>query len=410
MSLARRLALAVLAFAGFAIAAAPTTVQRIFPTPAAAAQSLLDAVRANDRAATAAVLGPGSAGLVDSGDPVEDAVARLRFVSAAEDSMRIRVLDGHRALVVIGPEQWVVPFPLVRTAGGWRFDTRSGRGEVLARRIGRNELAAMQAALAFVDAQREYALAKHDGVGPGVYARRIASTRGRHDGLYWTPSREDPLSPLGVMFTFAAAEEAPGTEARPYHGYYFRILEAQGEHAPGGTAEYVVGDRMIGGFALVAWPVRYRVSGVRTFIVSHDGVVYSSDLGPRTAALARAMRRFDPAPGWRQEAAIPTPSNQGDRMRHLAGELACTMCHREAPAARASDGAMPLAPAWAEIAARYRSRDDAEEQLTRVVIEGADPGDRHWKERLEFTKMGGNAPRVSPDEARALVRWILSAS
>lgn len=410
MRLARAVACVVLAFAGIAFAAAPPPPQRIYPTPAAAAQSLLDAVRANDRAATAAVLGPGSAGLVDSGDPVEDAIARLRFVAAAEHSMRVRVLGGHRAAVVIGPEEWVVPFPLVRTSLGWRFDTRAGRSEVIARRIGRNELAAMQAALAFVDAQREYALAPHDGAGPGVYARRIASTPGRHDGLYWTPTREDPLSPLGVMFTLAAADEASNDDASPYHGYYFRVLEGQGEHAPGGAAGYVVGERMIGGFALVAWPVRYRVSGVRTFIASHDGVVYSRDLGPRTGAIAHAMRLFDPAPGWRREAVVAAHSAQGERMRHLAGELACSLCHREAPMPRDSDGAMPLAPSWAQIAERYRARDDAEERLTRIVIEGADPGERHWKDRLEFTKMGGNAPRVSPDEARALVRWILSAS
>ena len=406
MRFARYLAFMLLALASAAVIAAPRA-QQAFPTPSAAAQALLDAVRANDRAAMAAVLGPGSNELIDSGDPVEDSVARLRFVAAAEQSIDVRSTDGRHATVVIGPERWVVPFPLVRNIGGWHFDARAGKKEVIARRIGRNELAAMQAALAFVDAQQEYARAVHDGVGPGVYARWINSTPGRHDGLYWTPSREEPLSPLGVMFTLAAADETANGEARPYHGYYFRVLTSQGAYANGGAADYFVNGRLMGGVALIAWPVKYRVSGVRTFIVSHEGIVYSRDFGRRTAAIAKATSRFDPSPLWEEEKVGPAHAAHSERMAKLAGDLACTVCHREA---RVADAGLALAPSWSDIATRYHGKLAAEEKLTHVVIEGADPQDRHWKDRADFTQMGANAPRISPDEARALVRWILSAS
>jgi cytochrome c551/c552 len=258
--------------------------------------------------------------------------------------------------------------------------------------------------LAFVDAQREYALERHDGAGPGLYARRIGSSPGRHDGLYWTPTPEDPLSPLGVAFGLAEAER--NGEGVPYHGYFFRVLLAQGANAPGGALDYVVGGRMIGGFALVAWPARHRVSGVRTFIVSHEGVVYSRDLGARGEAAARAMTAYDPGPAWRRETRAEARPDDAPA-RRMAGEHGCTLCHREAPAPPETAGT-PLAPSWREIAARHRGRD-AEAELTRVVMEGADPAARHWKGRHDFTAMGANAPRVAPDEARALVRWILGA-
>jgi cytochrome c551/c552 len=397
--------LAALAFASPSARAA----QRVFATPDAAAQALNQAVRAGDRDAMTQVLGPGSAELIDSGDDAEDMVGRTRFAAAFEEAMRVEPRGARRAELVIGAVEWRFPFPLVHDSRGWRFDTRAGRDEVLARRIGRNELAAMQAVLAYVDAQREYALERHDGAGPGLYAQRIASAPGRHDGLYWTPTREDPLSPLGVMFTFAAADETLGGEAQPYHGYFFRVLRAQGPNATGGAMDYVAGGRMIGGFALVAYPARYRVSGVRTFIVNHAGLVYSRDLGARGASIARAMQRFDPGRPWRLEAEALVRAAGDERMRYLAGERGCTLCHRGTPATRTSADALPLAPSWREIAARYRGRGDAEETLTRVVLEGADPAERHWRDRAEFTSMGGNAPRASPDEARALVRWILSS-
>jgi cytochrome c551/c552 len=350
-----------------------------------------------------AVLGPGSAEIVESGNPGEDMAARARFVAAWDEAMRIERKGERRAEIVLGAQEWRFPFPLVNDRGGWRFDTRAGRDEVIARRVGRNELAAIQAALAFVDAQREYALEPHDGVGPGVYAGRIASAEGRRDGLYWMPTLEHPLSPLGVGFGLASAEM--NGDAVPYHGYFFRVLHAQGPSAAGGEMDYVVGGRMIGGFALVAWPARYRVSGVRTFIVSHEGIVYSRDLGKLSDGMARAMRAYDPGAGWSRETRAPVRADNEPSMRHMAREYGCSLCHRDAPAPREAAGT-PLAPSWREIAARYRGRD-AEAQLTRIVMEGADPAERHWKDRQDFTAMGANAPRVGPDEARALVRWIL---
>jgi len=389
----------------FSLAAA--AAQRSFASPEEAVGALHEAVRSGDRAAIGAVLGPGSADVIDSGDAAEDMVGRARFVSAYEQASRIERPDKNRAQLFIGPDDWRFPFPLVRSGERWHFDARAGRDEVIARRVGRNEISAMQAALAFVDAQREYALTSHDGVGPGVYAQRIASAPGRHDGLYWMPTREDPLSPLGVRFTLAAADEEGG-EAQAYHGYLFRVLLGQGPHAQGGATSFLVNGRMIAGFALVAYPARYRVSGVRTFIVSHEGVVYSRDLGARTQPIARGMRLYDPDQAWSRETVPATRDGDRDRMHRLAVDRGCTLCHRDAPVPREQGEAPPLAPSFAEIAARYRAQAGAEQSLTHVVIEGADPSDRHWKDRADFVRMGGNAPRVTPDEARALVRWILS--
>jgi hypothetical protein len=393
------LAALILLFATFSVSAA----QRRYASPQAAASALFEAVRGGDPGAITAVLGPGSAEIVESGNPGEDMAARARFVAAWDEAMRIERKGGRRAEIVLGALEWRFPFPLVDDRGGWRFDTRAGRAEVIARRVGRNELAAIQAALAFVDAQREYALESHDGAGPGVYARRIASAEGRRDGLYWTPTREHPLSPLGVAFGLASAEM--NGDAVPYHGYFFRVLPAQGPAATGGAMDYEVGGRMIGGFALVAWPARYRVSGVRTFIVSHEGVVFSRDLGKLTDGIARTLRSYDPGPEWKRETRAPVRADNEPSMRRMAADYGCSLCHRAAPAAREAAGT-PLAPTWREIAARYRGRD-AEADLTRIVMEGADPAERHWKDRQDFIAMGANAPRVGPDEARALVRWIL---
>ena len=396
-----RLLLACIAFAtcGHAVAA-----QRSFPTPADAASALHEAIRSGDRAAIAAVLGPGSADVIDSGDEAEDVAGRARFVAAYEEATRIEPQGASRAQLVIGTQDWHFPFPLLKAKDGWRFDAHTGRDEVIARRVGRNELAAMQASLAYVDAQREYSLERHDGTGPGIYAKRIASTPGRHDGLYWMPAREGSLSPMGAMFALAAADEGAGT-ARPYHGYFFRLLRAQGAHAGGGAMDYIAGGRMIGGFALVAFPARHRVSGVRTFVVSHQGVVFSRDLGPKTDALARAMQRFDPDAGWRRETVTPVRAEDDAAMRRLASDSGCTFCHRDSPQPREAGDALPVAPNFREIAARYRGKTGAEEQLTHIVVEGADPADRHWKGRMNPPRMD---PGVTPDEARSLVRWILS--
>jgi cytochrome c551/c552 len=394
------LLLALAAFlAGFSAAAA----QSYFATPEAAAHALYQAARAGDDAAMERVLGSRSADVVESGNEGEDMAGRARFVAAWDEAMRIDRHGGRRAELVLGAQARPFPYPLVHDAAGWRFDSRAGRSGVVARRIERNEQDALQAALAYVEAQREYALAMHDGVGPGVYAQRLASTHGLHDGLHWMPTPEHPLPPLDVGFALAAAE-ANG-DAVPYHGYFFRVLPAQGDAAPGGAASYIAEGRMTGGFALVAWPARYRVTGVRTFTVSHDGLVYSRDLGPLGGGRARAMAAFDPDSTWRPEVQAIARAGNDPAMRTLAAAQGCTLCHRDAPAPREVAGT-PLAPSWREIAARYRGRD-AEAELARIVTQGADQ--RHWKDRHDFAAMGANSPRIEPDEARAIVRWILSS-
>ena len=388
-------------------ALAAAAAQKTFGTPESAAQALHDAVRANDSRELAALLGPAGRDIIESGDPAEDMVGRVRFVAAYERFHQVEVTSPHRAVLVIGDERWRFPFPLVGGPSAWHFNTAEGRKEVIARRIGRNELAAIQAVLAYVDAQREYAGLAHDGVGPGVYAERIASTAGRHDGLYWMPTRESPLSPLGPLFALAAADETGGSASAPYHGYFFRVLRAQGSNARNGAADYVVRARMMAGFALVAWPARYRVSGVRTFIVNQDGAVYSRDLGPETDRVARTMLAYDPGRGWKRESDAVPLSQESASSRRLAGDRGCTVCHQVAAPAQGADAATPLAPSFGEIGERYRADPGAEERLTHVIQQGADPGDVHWRGRAEFTAMRA-ASNVSPDEARAIVRWILS--
>jgi hypothetical protein len=199
--------------------------------------------------------------------------------------------------VVVGQESWPLPVSLVRNNGQWSFDTSAGRMEVLARRVGRNELVAIDVCRAYVEAQMEYASRDRDGAGTFHYAQRIASSSGKRDGLYW---EGEPANLVPKAFADAAAAMfAEGKKPEPYHGYYFRILKAQGPDSQGGAADYVVKGQMIGGFALVAFPAGYDVSGVKTFLVNHEGVVYEKDLGSQTYTLARAMTRFNPGKGWK---------------------------------------------------------------------------------------------------------------
>lgn len=220
---------------------------------------------------------------------------------------------------------------------------------------------------------------------------KSASRPGRHDGLYWAPARDGATGPLGANFTLAAADAALGAGARPYHGYFFRVLAAD----------------VATGFAILAYPARHGVTGTRSFGVSEDGIVYSRDLGPRTQARVQAMNAFDPRRGWQREDRAP-PAHEAGGMPALASARGCTLCHVPAQSPRDPDAALPLAPSWREIQARYRERGDAEERLTRILVAGADPAERHWQDRLDFNRMEAN-PKLTPDEARALVRWILSA-
>jgi hypothetical protein len=270
-----------------------------YKTPEEAVAALIVAAKASDRPALMRVLGPGSAEIVSSGDEVADASARKRVIEAYDTKHRVVMEGADKAILIIGNEDWPFPIPLVRQTATWRFDTAAGRDEILFRRIGRNELNAIQASLAYVDAQHEYA---EKGIGGiGVYAQRIVSQPGKKDGLYWPTQPGEDESPLGDLAAAAsAAGYRAGQQRQPYHGYYFKILTRQGPNAPGGAIDYVARGKMIGGFALVAYPAEYRNSGAMTFLVNHQGVVYQKDLGPNTAGIASGMTAFNPDGTWQR--------------------------------------------------------------------------------------------------------------
>jgi DUF2950 family protein len=270
-----------------------------YKTPDEAVAALIVAAKAADRPALMRVLGPGSAEVVSSGDEVADASARKRFIEAYDTKRQVVMEGADKAVLVIGNEEWPFPIPIMHKDGTWRFDTAAGRDEILFRRIGRNELNAIQTSLAYVDAQHEYA-EKAIG-GNGVYAQRIVSQPGKKDGLYWPAQSGEDESPLGDLAAAAsAAGYRAGQQRQPYHGYYYKILTRQGSNAPGGAIDYIARGKMIGGFALVAYPAEYKNSGVMTFLVNHQGVVYEKDLGPNTAAIASGMTTFDPDKTWQR--------------------------------------------------------------------------------------------------------------
>ncbi len=274
--------------------------QRTFATPEDAAGALVEAFRSEDPKQIHAVLGPGSGKLIRSGDPVEDAARRARFIAAYDKAVKFESVGDGKATLLIGPEEWPFPFPLLQTAAGWRFDVKSGAEEILNRRIGRNERSAIQVCLAYVDAQREYAMKDRDDNGLLEYAQKLISTPGMRDGLYWAAGDGEPQSPLGPLSTRAKQQGYGDFGGAPYHGYFYRILTGQGAHASGGAYDYFVDGKMIGGFALVAYPARWGASGVMTFVCSHAGVVYEKNLGKRTTAIAEAITLYDPDSTWKR--------------------------------------------------------------------------------------------------------------
>jgi len=282
-------------------AAAAASAQQAFKTPDEAASALVSAAKANDLKAISTVLGPDGDDIISSGDDVADVTTRQKFVAAYDAKHQLAMEGDNKAIMVIGQEDFPLPIPLVRKDGMWRFDTAAGRQEILARRIGRNELDAIQASLAYVDAQNEYAEKDRTGAGVKTYAQRIISQPGKKDGLYWPTSQGDDASPLGELVAQATAQGyRVGGGRTPFHGYYFKILTQQGAAASGGELEYVVRGKMIGGFALVAYPAEYENSGVMTFLVNHDGTVFEKDLGPDTAKLAERMSSYNPDPSWKK--------------------------------------------------------------------------------------------------------------
>jgi hypothetical protein len=284
-------------------AASVAAAQQAFKTPDEAASALVRAAKAGDMKALVTVLGPDGEDIVSSGDEVADQATREKFVAAYDAKHKIDMEGDSKAIIVIGQEDFPLPIPILRKDGMWRFDTAAGRDEILFRRIGKNELDAVQASLAYVDAQNEYAEKDRTGAGMNTYAQRIISQPGKKDGLYWPASQGEEESPLGDLVAQATAQGyRVGGGRTPYHGYYFKILTKQGQAAPGGELDYVVNGKMIGGFALVAYPADYRNSGVMTFIVSHAGDVYQKDLGPNTARLAERMTSFNPDLTWQKVA------------------------------------------------------------------------------------------------------------
>ncbi|HEY5962654.1 MAG TPA: DUF2950 domain-containing protein [Xanthobacteraceae bacterium] len=273
--------------------------QQAFSTPEEASRALAEAAKKDDLKALLTVLGNDGRDIVSSGDEVADADTRQKFIAAYDAKNRISMEGDNKAILVIGQEDHPLPIPLVRKDGQWRFDTAEGRIEILARRIGKNEQDAIQASLAYVDAQHEYAEKDRTGAGMNTYARRILSQPGKKDGLYWPAAQADDQSPLGELMAAATRQGYRTEEGRtPYHGYYFKILTRQGPSAEGGALDYVVQGKMIGGFALVAYPAEYRNSGVMTFLVNHRGTVFQKDLGPQTRKLAEQMSSFNPDATW----------------------------------------------------------------------------------------------------------------
>ncbi|WP_298432011.1 DUF2950 domain-containing protein [Geobacter sp.] len=296
--------LLILSLGGTAMAASAKVRQKSFATPEEAVKGLVEAVKANNSRKLAAILGPGSGELISSGDPVEDRQGRERFVKHYEEKNRIERQGDARAVLVIGTADYPFPIPLVKKGRAWLFDTRAGRQEILNRRIGRNELQVMDVLHAYVDAQREYAAKDHDGNGVLEFAQRLNSTPGKHDGLYWEAREGEEESPFGPLAARADCQgygpEFKSATPEPFHGYYFKVLTAQGKDAEGGAFDYVVNGRMVLGFAMVAYPAKYRASGVMTFIVNQNGVIYQKDLGRKTAQLATAMKLYDPDPSWKK--------------------------------------------------------------------------------------------------------------
>ena len=278
--------------------------QRNFASAEEAAKALAEAVRAQSADQLLAVVGPNSASWLFSGDVVADRNDWRIFLTAYDQRNAVEMHGDAKATLKVGRDDWPFPAPIVKRGDRWAFDAEAGREEILNRRVGHNELNTMQTLLAIVDAQREYASSDADGNGFADYARRLRSSPGKKDGLYWAQEQGKPQSPLGPLVAVASGEgygkQIKSEQRTPYHGYYYRLLTSQGKDAPGGAYDYMVGDKLLGGFGVVAYPAAYGTSGVVTFIVNHEGVVYEKDLGPQTASIGGSMMRFNPDATWRK--------------------------------------------------------------------------------------------------------------
>jgi hypothetical protein len=280
--------------------ASSQATQSGFATPQEAASALIKAAAESDISALRTLFGPDGEDLITTPDPVQNKNQIATFVEGAQkkNSVEIDPKKPDRATLLVGEQDWPLPIPLTRKGKKWYFDAKAGRQEILYRRIGENELDAIQICRGYVEAQEEYASTIHDNSGINQYAQRIISTPGRQDGLAWRNSDGTPGGPVGEG-AVKAIEEGYEKRNEPYHGYYFRVLKGQGPAAPLGQLDYTIEGVMIGGFALAAWPAEYRVTGVQTFIVSYNGIVYQKDMGPDTAKIASALERYNPDKTWR---------------------------------------------------------------------------------------------------------------
>lgn len=298
-SLAAPAAFAIL-LAVFGVTSALAQQQTSFASAEEAVNALITAMEKNDAAALGSLLGAGSEDLLSSGDEVADANARADFV-ARYQAKHALIADSESSMTLqVGDNDWPLPIPVVRREGKWYLDGAAGAEEIVYRRVGRNELGAIAVCRGFVDAQIEYAAAGHDGNDAGVFAAKLKSDPGQQNGLYWPTAEDDPPSPAGETIARAAAEgyRAITGKRRSYHGYYYRMLYAQGASANGGAREYFVDGLLTQGVALLAWPANYGVSGVKSFIVSHEGIVHEKDLGEDTAATVEGIQTFDPDSSW----------------------------------------------------------------------------------------------------------------
>jgi hypothetical protein len=282
-------------------AAAPQVKQKAFDSPKQATDSLLQAAESFDVPALKEILGPDSDDIVSSEDPVMDKNRALAFAAKVKEKSSIQVdkKDSNRAILLAGNDDFPLPIPIVKRKGKWSFDTKVGREEILNRRVGANELNAIAICRGFVEAQHEYAQEKHDDSKVNQYAQHILSTPGKHDGLTWQNPDGTWGGPVGEEVAKALEEGYSAQRGQPYHGYYFKVLKGQGAAAPMGEMDFLVGGAMIGGFALAAAPAEYRVTGVQTFIVGPDGVVYEKDLGPDTLKTFQSMDRYNPDKTWK---------------------------------------------------------------------------------------------------------------
>src|SRR3954451_4862449 len=290
-------ALGLLSYA--ALESKQTPSAKAFATPNEAGQALIRAANTDDVLALAEILGPDAQDLISSADHVRDKnrIAEFAALGREKESVSVDPEDPNSATLSVGDDDWPFPLPIVRRNGKWYYDSKAGREEILFRRVGENELDAIKICQGFVEAQKEYALDKHDGAKVNQYAQRIISTPGKQDGLAWQNTDGSWGGPVGETVANALAQ-GYGSKAQPFHGYFFKVLKGQGPAAPLGQMDFVVEDIMIGGFALAAAPAQYKVTGVQTFIVSHDGIVYQKDLGPDTLTTFKSMDRYNPDKGW----------------------------------------------------------------------------------------------------------------